>query len=208
MPVNLEMRFSQDSCLMIAQYRCAKRQCGFILEAEHPYFREYIKIINDARDYLIDYAMDNACECGRIARIVVEMIELNSKKQLQFFYVCAQNRCARKFSLLDYVILTKYGSRCPCYKRTWANTLTDVYECINHVDGCGYACHRKDSVTFAQIETIFENSLEGVFVFPTKAKDVCLEPGILIFQYDPLYTQGQLVYRCRKKMCTEFTSFQ
>lgn len=206
-PVNLEIMGDNG---WATRYRCAKRLCGFSIEAENPYFMEYVKIISDARDYLVVYASDNACECGKIARIVVEMIELNGEKQLQFFYVCPEsiNRCTRKFSLLDYVILTKYGSRCPCFRRTWANTLTDVYECINHVDGCGYACHRKDSVTFAQIETTFENSLEGVFAFPKKAKDVCLKPGILKFQYDPLYTRGQLVYRCRNKMCKEITSFQ
>ena len=190
------------------RYRCARRRCGFNILAENPHFTAYTKMLNDARDYLSFYASDNICECGRIARIDVEMIELNGEKQLQFVYVCNNGICKRKFSLLDYVALTKYGIRCPCIKPCKINAVTDVYECSMGVDGCGYACHRMDSVTFAQIEIIFEELSEQALVcFHKRAKDVCFQPGILKFQYDTLYTHGKLVYRCRDKMCMEIESF-
>jgi hypothetical protein len=190
------------------RYRCARRRCGFNILAEAPHFTPYTKIISDARDYLSVYAADNTCECGRIARIDVEMIELNGEKQLQFFYVCNNDICKRKFSLLDYVALTKYGIRCPCGKPCKINTVTDVYECSGGIDGCGYACHRMDSVTFAQIEMMAEELSEHALIcFRKKAKDVCLKPGILKFQYNTLYTHGKLVYRCRDKLCMEIESF-
>ena len=204
----VEDMYGEGEWVWDIRYRCAKRRCGFNILAKNPYFTAYTKIISDAIDYLNVDVVDNTCGCGRIARIDVEMVELNGEQQLQFFYVCNLNICKQKFSLLDYVALTKYGIRCPCGKPCKINMGTDVYECSKGIDGCGYACHRMDSITFAQIETINEELAEHALIcFRKKAKDVCLKPGILKFQYNTLYTHGKLVYKCRDKMCMEIELF-
>ena len=204
--VTLEMK--EDAGVWDVRYRCASRRCGFNIEAENPYFRGYTKMLSDSERYLSALDDDNVCECGKIARIDVETLELNGEEQLQFLYVCDAGICKRKFSLLDYAALTREGVRCPCFKPCKLNTLTEVYECPEGVHGCGYACHRMDSVTFAQIEEVVEELREHALIgFRKKAKDVCSEPGILKFQYNTLYTKGKLVYRCKDKMCKETKYF-
>jgi hypothetical protein len=164
--------------------------------------------MTDASDYLFD-ERKMTCGCDEIARIDVERVNVddNYKEfdgELQFLYVCNRGFCKEKFSLLDYIVLTKYGVRCICGLECKRNV--DVYECPTGIDGCGFACHRLDSVTYAQIRKTQEMGLEGAFYLSRRAKEVCLKPGILKYQYDATYTYGKLVYKCIDKYCNQTTS--
>jgi hypothetical protein len=175
--------------------------------------------MTDAADYLFDFVRTDEmmCGCDEIARIDVERVKVSGEQltlnmnlvenkpidvELQFLYVCNRGFCKRKFSLLDYVVLTKYGVRCVCRLVCKIND-AGIYECPSGIDGCGFACHRLDSVTFAQIKIAEERGLEGAFYLSRKAKEVCSKPGTLKFQYDIAYTQGTLVYKCVDKDCSQ-----
>jgi hypothetical protein len=172
--------------------------------------------MTDASDYLFD-ERKMTCGCDEIARIDVERVSVDGKQlyldnynykefggELLFLYVCNRGFCKKKFSLLDYSVLTKYGVRCICGLECKRNV--NVYECPAGIDGCGFACHRLDSVTYAQIKKPEEMGLEGAFYLSRRAKEVCLKPGILKFQYDATYTYGNLVYKCIDKYCNQTTS--
>jgi hypothetical protein len=177
--------------------------------------------MTDASDYLFDEQFSGmTCGCDEIARIDVERVRVDGKQlnlnmnllenkpidvELQFLYVCNRGFCKQKFSLLDYIVLTKYGIRCVCGLECKINA--SIYGCPSGIDGCGFACHRLDSVTFAQIKRAEEMGLDGAFHLPRKAKEVCSKPGILKFQYDAAYTHGTLVYKCMDKYCSQITSF-
>jgi hypothetical protein len=172
--------------------------------------------MTNTSDYLFDERFDWTCGCDKIARIDVECVRVDGEQlyldtnlvtldgELQFLYVCNRGFCKKKFSLLDYIVLTKYGVRCVCGLESKMNEC--IYECPVGIDGCGFACHRLDSVTYAQIKITEEMGLEGAFHLPRRAKEVCSKPGILKFQYDATYTDGKLVYRCIDKYCNQITS--
>ncbi|CAB3989930.1 Hypothetical predicted protein [Paramuricea clavata] len=180
-------------------YRCARRGCGYNLNALAVNLKQQKTILRHCEDYLLDQHV--RCDCNKIAGYSIEDVPLLG---LQLFFVCRLGRCQMHQSTLEVDALSLRGVRCLCHKPC---VLRDgFYICPNADDTyCGFWIAQQDSITHMHVELTCEQMLEHAYLaFPYIAQRVCDKPGRLKFKYNANYTNGHLGYVCGDQDCDVF----
>jgi hypothetical protein len=191
-------------CLPKIHYVCAKLTCGFNIDADHEYFKEYVQIMKECQQVLeLVVGKKWTCPCGVLLKTNVERVnacygDCTLDNELQLFFICRNGVCNYKRSLVE---LKQSRIRCVCDR--YCQRDGEIYKCVRGELGCGTYFHKLDSLTYMHTEMLKYNLEDNAFVYlsTNASKLECGHYGIL--KYSNKY--NEVLYVCKHLFCDYFT---
>ena len=191
-------------CLPKIHYVCAKLTCGFNIDADHEYFKEYVQIMKECQECLeLDVGKKWTCPCGvllkaNVERVIASCHDVHIDNELQLFFICRNGVCNYKRSLVE---LKQSRIRCVCDR--YCQRDGEIYKCVRGESGCGTYFHELDSLTYMHTEMLKYDLEDNAFAYLPKnvCKLKCGHYGIL--KYSNKY--NEVLYVCKHLFCDCFT---
>ena len=191
-------------CLPKTHYVCAKLTCGFNIDADNEYFKDYVRIMEECQECLeLEIGKKLACICGvplkaNVERVIASCHDVHIDNELQLFFICRNGVCNYKRSIVQ---LKQSRIRCVCGR--YCQRDGEIYKCSRGESGCGTYFHELDSLTYMHTEMLIYNLEDSMYAYlPRNVRKLkCGHCGIL--KYSSKYNRVLLV--CKDLFCDCFT---